>query len=236
MKVVSPVPMAKNAKVDEAYALYTQGQKLVDIAKQLDLPEGTVRRWKCTYGWSGERSQKKKANVRKKRGAPYGNHNGHGSGPGNKNAEKHGLLARYLPEETRELLGITENSTPLELLWSQIQIAYAAIIRAQKIAYVKDQDDHTTETVMEGCSDTGSTAAYEIQHSWDKQEAFLKAQARAQSELRSMIKQYDEMLHKDWTVATDLQKARLDLIQSQVGAGADQVDKVVIINDTDTDQ
>ena len=42
-----------------------------------------------------------------------------------------------------------------------------------------------------------------------------KSQARAQSELRSMIKQYDEMLHKNWELATDEQKARIEQIRSQ---------------------
>lgn len=40
---------------------------LVDIAKKMDKPEGTVRRWKSTQGWDkSERSEKKskKANVR----------------------------------------------------------------------------------------------------------------------------------------------------------------------------
>ena len=35
-----------------------QGTKLVEIASQLNLPEGTVRRWKSTYKWDGERSDK----------------------------------------------------------------------------------------------------------------------------------------------------------------------------------
>lgn len=33
--------------------------KLVDIAHQLNTPEGTVRRWKSTYKWDSERSDKK---------------------------------------------------------------------------------------------------------------------------------------------------------------------------------
>ena len=52
---------------------------------------------------------------------------------------------------------------------------------------------------------------------WDKQENFLKAQARAQAELRTMIKQYDEMLHNRWDLATDEQKARIDKIRSDIG-------------------
>ena len=55
------MPMARNSKVDEALALYRQGLKLVEIARRLELPEGTVRRWKCTYKWDAateaERSQ-----------------------------------------------------------------------------------------------------------------------------------------------------------------------------------
>ena len=66
--------MAQNPKVDEAYALYKQGLKLIEISKELKVPEGTVRRWKCTYHWGdGERSltkvsvRKKKENVPKEK-------------------------------------------------------------------------------------------------------------------------------------------------------------------------
>lgn len=52
--------------------MYLSGMKLVEIASQLNLPDGTVRRWKSTRKWEGERSEKEnersgnKANVRKK--------------------------------------------------------------------------------------------------------------------------------------------------------------------------
>lgn len=49
----------KNPKAEEAERLYKEGYKLIDIAKQLDVPDGTVRRWKSTYKWGGERSDKK---------------------------------------------------------------------------------------------------------------------------------------------------------------------------------
>lgn len=77
-------------------------------------------------------------------------------------------------------------------MWHQIQIAYAAIIRAQRIAYVKDKDDKTVERVEEREGNVIG-AKWEVQHAWDKQNNFLKAQARAQGELRSLIKQYDTM-------------------------------------------
>ena len=60
----------------------------------------------------------------------------------------------------------------------------------------------------------------------------MKAQARAQSELRGLSKQYDEMLHKDWDAATEEQKARLHLLKAKLNDGSDDAGKVVIINDT----
>lgn len=229
------MPKAKNAKADEALALYKQGLKLVDIARQLDVPEGTVRRWKCTYKWDGERSQPKKANARKKKsgGQPgnknaVGNSGGPGAPPGNQRAKKHGLFSRYIPQETMDIMDMVADSSPLDLLWDQIMIAYAAIIRAQKISFVKDQDDKTIEKI----EDRSGAESWEVQQAWDKQASFMKAQARAQSELRTMIKQYDEMLHKDWETATEEQKARLQMLKSKLNDGAGQEDPVVIINDT----
>lgn len=226
------MPKARSSKVDEALALYRQGVKLVEISRRLEVPEGTVRRWKCTYDWDGKKSERsqKKPSVRKRGGQP-GNKNATGP-PGNKNAEKFGFLSKYLPRETLELLNLTAESSPLDLLWTQIQLAYAAIIRAQRIAYVKDADDKTVETVMESYGENGTATAYQVQEAWDKQANFMKAQARAQSELRGLIKQYDEMLHKDWNAATEEQKTRLQLLRAKLNDGSDEAGKVVIINDT----
>lgn len=50
---------APDERVKQAFELYKQGLKLVEIASQLNLPPGTVRRWKSTYKWDGERSDRK---------------------------------------------------------------------------------------------------------------------------------------------------------------------------------
>lgn len=209
--------------------MYRKGMKLVEIANQLELPEGTVRRWKCTHKWDIERSEKKGERSKRKRGGQPGNHNATGP-PGNKNAEKYGFFSKYLPDETREIFYAIEDADPLDLLWHQIQIAYAAIIRAQRIAYVKDQQDKTIEKVEKK---TGKVTGerWEVQQAWDKQSNFLKAQARAQGELRSMIKQYDEMLHKNWDLATEEQKTRIEAMKQKSMGMDDEDDGVVIIND-----
>lgn len=226
---------APDQRIEQAKELYLQGKKLVEIASQLNLPEGTVRRWKCTHKWDSERSDKKSERSKRKKGGQPGNHNATGP-PGNKNAEKYGFFSKYLPEETREIFSAIDQADPLDLLWHQIQIAYAAIIRAQRIAYVKDQKDKTVEKVEEKRGEIVGQR-WEVQQAWDKQNAFLKAQARAQGELRAMIKQYDEMLHNNWEYASEEQKVRIDhmkaqtaKIQSESGSGENE-EKVVIVND-----
>ena len=207
------MPKQRSPDSYKAEDMYKQGMKLVEIASQLNLPEGTVRRWKHTYKWDNERSDKKSERSHKKPGAPKGNKNavGHGAPKGNQNAVKHGLFSRYLPEDTREIFYSLDSADPLDLLWDQIKLAYTAIMRAQQIMHVRDQEDMTKETI--GSFDTGYT--YSVQQAWDKQASFLQAQAKAQKELTTMIKQYEELLHKNWDLATKEQKARIAQMRAQ---------------------
>ena len=59
----------------EAEKLYHEGMKLVDIAKKIGVPDSTVRRWKSTQKWDGDKcgQDKKKANARKKEKRTLGN-------------------------------------------------------------------------------------------------------------------------------------------------------------------
>lgn len=230
---------APDPRINQAKAMYLKGMKLVEIASQLSIPEGTVRRWKCTHKWDDERSDKKASVRKRKKGGQPRNKNAIGNDGGgapgqNKNAEKYGFFSKYLPDETREIFSAIEQADPLDLLWHQIQIAYAAIVRAQRIAYVKDQDDKTIEKIEEKVGNVIGEK-WEVQQAWDKQEAFLKAQARAQGELRAMIKQYDEMLHKNWDLSTEEQRARIEQIRANTarmsGGDGDEDEGVEIIND-----
>lgn len=63
------MPKAKDARADKAFEMYKQGLKLIDIANQLGVAEGTVRSWKNRYKWNGETNatlQKINATLRKK--------------------------------------------------------------------------------------------------------------------------------------------------------------------------
>ena len=212
------MPRARDPNREQAFEIYKESVGMIDlveIASQLNLSPGTIRGWKSKDKWDSKLNGALEKNTErsKRKGAQPGNKNSSGGPPGNKKAEKFGFFSKYLPEETVSI--IQEMPTdPLDVLWDQIQIAYAAIIRAQQIMYVRDRDDKTIEKIEEKDGNVIGER-WEVQHAWDKQGKFLQAQARAQSELRSLIKQYDELLHKRWDLASDEQKARIAQIKAQ---------------------
>lgn len=64
----------KNPLSDKAHEMYDHGMKLVDIAAELGVPQGTIRRWKSTQNWNkkgqdsaSERSGKKSERSHKKK-------------------------------------------------------------------------------------------------------------------------------------------------------------------------
>jgi uncharacterized protein YjcR len=215
---------------------YLKGVKPKELSEKYNISINTIKSWIKRYGWS-KLNNKEGAPVKKK-GAPFNNKNAvgnkGGAAPiGNKNAEKHGFFAKWLPEETREIMQSIQSADPLELLWDNIQLQYTAIIRAQKIMYVKDPNDKTVEKIGEKSSDTRYGEEWEVQQAWDKQATFLKAQSRAMKTLESMIRQYDEMLHKNWEMATEEQKLRMQKLKSEIKVLEDGniTDKVTIIDD-----
>lgn len=121
----------------------------------------------------------------------------------NSNAKKHGLFAKYLPQETMEIVSDIENIDLLEILYMNIKMQFASIIRAQQIMYVEDKFETTKELkrlkVENVISEEGKEIQipieqeYEIQFAWDKQATFMNSLSRSVAELRNMLKQYVEM-------------------------------------------
>lgn len=193
--------------------------KYKEIAEKYGVSLNTVKSWKKRHGWSREKGAPSADKVHPNRGgAPLGNQNAVGNKGGsapkrNKNAEKHGLFAKYLPAESLEILEQLKTQAPLDILWDNIMIQYTAIIRAQQIMYVKDRNDKTT-TRIEYKDGNVSGEKWEIQQAWDKQASFLTAQSRAMTALQGMIRQYDELLKTD--LATEEQKARIAVLKAKV--------------------
>lgn len=128
----------------------------------------------------------------------------------NSAAVTHGFFAKYLPDETKDIIEDMQGHSPADLIYSQIEIQFAAIIRAQQIMFIENKDEMIKELKKEKQSMDSEEIEYEFQFAWDRHATFMNAQSRAMSELRSLIKQFNEMAHED-------DERRLRLEQMQIG-------------------
>ncbi len=210
------MPRAPDPNKEKAKELYFSGKKLIEIANQLNLPEGTIRGWKSRYKWDCNATNGKCNVTKRKRGGQPGNKNSVGHLPSsplkNKHAVKNHLFEKYLPQETLDIINNSPLS-PADILFDNIQIANAAIIRAQQINYVKSADEHTKILQMKSEGEHSNTVAYHIRTADERQNNFLKSQAVAMSSLRSMIKQYDELMRSP--LATEEQKLRIEKLRAE---------------------
>ena len=222
---------ARDPNRDKAFEIYSENNgniELVEIAERLGVSAGTVRGWKSKDEWEpkikGTFQKKNTERSKKPRGAPKGSKNalGHGAPKGNTNAVKHGLFAKYLPQEVYEIAQELSEKQPIDILWENITLTYANLLHAQRILYVQDVDD-TTSVFIATTAKGG--ASYEIHTSWDKQGKALAAIARAQTELRGMIKTYDELIRSP--LVTEEQKLRIEKLKSQISMDDEHDDKLV---------
>lgn len=181
------------------------GLSPAEIADRLTVSVNTIKSWKLRDKWTAPASAPD-ATLRARDNCwpPFQ--------PRNQAAKTHGLFARYLPDETRDILQQLEERSPIDVLWDQIQYAYAAILRAQQIMFVKDINDETTTRIGESTSQYGGSESWEVQHAWDKQASYLNALAKAQSALAKMVMQHEELCRSP--LATEEQRARIDQIRA----------------------
>src|SRR5699024_2915630 len=103
----------------------------------------------------------------------------------NSNAKSHGLFAKYLPKETMDMVNDIETIEPLEILWMNIKMQFASIIRSQQIMFVENQEDHSTFKTKEKEDEFAVEEQYDIHASWDKQATFMNSLSRSMAELRN---------------------------------------------------
>ncbi|MCM3386300.1 phage terminase small subunit [Bacillus subtilis] len=235
------MPRPRDPRRDEAFRLWKEScgsKKLKDIAEELGITSSTIRKWKANDKWEEKikgSAPKSKGSALLRRGAPKGNKNAIGNKGGraplgnknaignkggaaplrNQNAVTHGFFSKFLPEETLSIMEGIQERSPVDMIWDQIQIQYAAIIRAQKIMFVSDKEEIIKELKKKKAvlSETNEVEEeeYEFQFSWDRHATFLNAQSRAMAELRNLIKQFDELAHSEDERRLKLEHMRLSI-------------------------
>lgn len=177
----------------------------------------------------------------------HGGAPGIGCQPGQKHALKHGFYGRIMPDDP-EIAAIIEEidaKSPLEMLWDQIVLQYAAIARAQRIMYVKDREEMIKELKKtksqrefnskydpndpdsEPLSETFLEEEYEFQFAWDRHATFLTAQSKAMATLERLIARYEAMANDEQKLKVaklkqdmEIDRERLELEKKKVEQGS----------------
>ncbi len=156
--------------------------------------------------------------------------NSKGAPAKNKFAERHGFYTKHLPEETADILQDVNNFSPIDMLWDSILIQWAAIVRAQKLMFVKNQRSHTKSKV--GYSEGKVIGEkWEVQHAWDKHEQFLNAQSRAITTLGQQIERYDKLCKSE--LATEEQRTRIEVLKARMTLMHESAAELEDLSDTD---
>lgn len=218
---------------------------LKDLAAKHNLKDSTIRSRKNREKWQrngkGKNATQRKTVATKKKKVTKKKQKNRSGNPNPKNqfakrnsaAVTHGLFAKYLPDETMEIMNTMQQVTPLDILWLNIQMQFASIMRAQQIMHVTGKDDLTKElkkskfdiiNTDDGLKQIPTEEEFELQFAWDKQANFLNSQSRAMGELRSMLKQFYELADYDdmrlleierMQVAIDKTKAEIAKVSSE---------------------
>lgn len=235
---------------------------LAKLADKHDIPLGTIKSQKSRdtkngFPWVRDGTKKdatksaKVATIPKedakeetpKKSERYPN--GH---PGNKNpsnqfpkrnqaAVKHGFYSRLIPDDLQELFAeLDEGIDTTNMLWDQIKLQYIAIMRAQKIMYVTDKDEMIKELKKFKPGEFGDEKEWNFQFAWERQAQFLTAQSRAISELRTSIKQFEEMADGNDERRLKLEQMQLNIEKTKVeitnlDKNSDKSIRVVIVDD-----
>ncbi|MCY9367695.1 phage terminase small subunit [Bacillus spizizenii] len=223
----------------QAYKDYVKGMKYKDLAEKYEVSVNTIKSWKQRHGWERKKGAPIEKSVHTKKGGQPGNKNAVGNNGGapqrNQNAVTHGFFSKFLPEETLEIMEEIQERSPADMIWDQIQIQYAAILRAQRIMFVQDKDDLAKELkkakyVYRPEEDEDGNEYFEksiaeeeleIQFAWDRHATFLNAQSRAMGELRGLIKQFDQLAHEADERRLKLEQMRLNIEKAKKDINGD---------------
>lgn len=219
-----------------------------ELEEQFNVKSSTIRSRKNREKWernATENATQQKKSVATKKGASVANNkkrttsNKRKKRSGNPNpknqftkrnnaAVTHGLFAKYINDEQREIIDEMQSLTLADQLYTQIEIKFSAIIRLQKIMWVSTDDDHLDMT--SSISDTleGESESYKVIYAHERYESYIRAQSRAMAEYRNLVKQFLEMAHDE-----DERKLKLEHMQTSIDKNNAEIDKLNKENTTD---
>lgn len=159
---------------EKAFNAYISGAGNISkaqIARCLNISPCTVRKWARDEKWDNMLTTLTCCN--------------------DENGASIGRVAELLPEQTAEIMRVIQNSSGEEILWQNILLQYAAIIRAQQLMDVENKSILRMEKRELEQSDV-TAKEWENHTPWERYKIFLDTQSKAMNALTSMLKKFEE--------------------------------------------
>lgn len=210
---------------------------LIDLAEKYGVKEGTLKSRKSREGWkkvatkkdatANKKMQPSKKDAtsnqpKKRSGNP--NPTSKFSERNNNPAFKHGFYSKFIPAEAKAIFDAIDSMSTSDMLWDQIKIMYTNIMRAQEIMFVESKDEMIKELKREklqGGKNPSQETEYEFQFAWERQAQALSSQARAMSELRTLINQFIKTADE-----ADERRLKLEHMQISIEKVKAEIDKL----------
>lgn len=250
----------RDPRRDEALDIFKQHDGDITnraIADQLDVPEKTISAWKSRDKWNvvlqtnkcsttnettingdaeevvNDTPPKKEGRVKKRSGNPNPQNQ---FTKRNRAAMIHGLRSKFLFDEQVEIMEALQDFDVVDQLWLQIELSFAAIIRAQKIMWVEDPFDHLKEVSGETSAEGFDKTDYKVIYAHERYESYIKAQTRAFAEHRNLVKQFMDLTTEDDERRLKLEQMQLNIDKTkaevkQITNESQSSSRTIIVND-----
>lgn len=187
--------MRKSELKDKAFCMYfNSGGSLSKkkIAQHLGVTERTVFNWCKRDSWDSMLELLKEKNIPKQ------------------NGQAEASVLELLPKQTAQIMSVIEQSSAVDILWQNILLQYAAIIRAQQLMYVESENILSIEKRRLE-ENTASASEWENITPWDRYKTFLDAQSKAMSVLTNMLNKFEDYKRKG--LVNEELSAKIDIIR-----------------------
>ncbi len=177
---------AKGSKRSNAMFIYIKSKGNItkpQIAQIFGVTERTVRRWARDDGWDNALSLVPKHCVESTEKSSSATDCAYDN-----NFDMHSLL----PKETADIISHFTSASPVDILWQNIMLQYAAIIRAQKLMNIESEKilrlEKRTAEGMDSC-----ITEWENHTPWERYRIFMDSQSKAMNSLALMLKRLEDL-------------------------------------------
>lgn len=207
----------RQKKALDLYLFYKGKITAKEMAEKMQVSERTIKNWKSKFCWEKQLKEYKTNKKTRQRikdvvetiekieeTAPFDRNF---KKKGKKGSDIFEQYTEFFNDDVMEIINYVKENEIIDMLWEQILLQYATIIRLNKIMYVKDRDDHLQVLKKNKTNEYGEESEYAIKFATDIFTDFQNAQSKALGTLIALIKLYKELINE----LSDLKKQEYEL-------------------------